>query len=312
MRFYASRMLAFRRRRSNRLASAVLITIVAIPFAATGSARMTSPVSGPPNANWRRCVAKDEEFSILMPGTPTLFVTSITTSAVLRIPERVYSTYANGSAYLVVSYNASTLDGTFQNYRAHHLFQGEATFERDVQLAKYKGRQYQLKFGNVVGMLQVFSTKRHGYAIATIQAREDPALSEYFFSSLQLMENGAPAVDQDANTSPPAQEASNLPVGITQQPSTGKDLTRKVVVVSKPEPWFTEEARRANTAGSVVLRVVLSATGEVTNIHAVSGLSQGLTEQAVEAAKSLRFIPAEKDGKFVSCWMELQYNFNLF
>jgi TonB family protein len=248
-----------------------------------------------------------------MPGTPTLFSTSITTAPARLIPERIYSTYADGAVYLIVSYNASTVEGTFQNYKAHHLFQGEATFERDVQLGKHRGKQYRLKFGNVVGVLQVFSTSKHGYAVATVQAREDVALSKYFLSSLQLTEDGSsPTAGANATSNIATSQASNLPQAVGQDPLTGRNVTRKAVVVSKPEPWYTNEARTANVTGAVVLRVVLSAGGEVTNIHAVSLLPRGLTEQAIEAAKSLRFIPAEKDGKFVSCWVELQYNFNQY
>jgi TonB family protein len=92
----------------------------------------------------------------------------------------------------------------------------------------------------------------------------------------------------------------------------GRDVSRRGVIVSKPEPWNTDEARQASITGTVVLRVVLSASGEVTNIHAVKGLPKGLTENAIEAAQHLKFIPAVKDGRFVSYWVELQYNFGLY
>jgi hypothetical protein len=43
-----------------------------------------------------------------------------------------------------------------------------------------------------------------------------------------------------------------------------------------------------------------------------SGLPHGLTEKALEAVQKIRFIPAMKNGKFVSTWMQLEYNFNLY
>jgi TonB family protein len=61
----------------------------------------------------------------------------------------------------------------------------------------------------------------------------------------------------------------------------------------------------------VVIHCVFSASGEVTRIHVITALPDGLTERAVEAAKKIRFVPATKDGHPVSMWMELQYNFNL-
>jgi TonB family protein len=93
---------------------------------------------------------------------------------------------------------------------------------------------------------------------------------------------------------------------------SGKDVTSKARVLSKPEPTYTESARKNQITGTVVLRAVFSSSGSVTNIHAVSGLPDGLTERAIAAARQIRFVPATKDGHPVSMWMELQYNFNLY
>ena len=93
---------------------------------------------------------------------------------------------------------------------------------------------------------------------------------------------------------------------------SGKEVTSKARVLDKPEPTYTEAARKNQITGTVVLRAVFSSAGSVTNIHAVSGLPDGLTERAIAAAKQIRFVPATKDGRPVSMWMELQYNFNLY
>ena len=93
---------------------------------------------------------------------------------------------------------------------------------------------------------------------------------------------------------------------------SGHDVTSKARVLEKPEPQYTEAARKNQITGTVVLRAVFSSSGAVTNIHAVSGLPDGLTERAIAAARQIRFVPATKDGHPVSMWMELQYNFNLY
>ena len=93
---------------------------------------------------------------------------------------------------------------------------------------------------------------------------------------------------------------------------SGREVTSKARVLEKPEPTYTESARKNQITGTVVLRAVFSSSGQVTNIHAVSGLPDGLTERAIAAAKNIRFVPASKDGHPVSMWMELQYNFNLY
>jgi TonB family protein len=90
------------------------------------------------------------------------------------------------------------------------------------------------------------------------------------------------------------------------------EVTQRARVLAKPEPHYTEEARRNAIQGSVVLRVVFSRTGEVTNIRAVQALPFGLTERAIAAARSIRFQPALKGGQPVNVYMQLEYNFNLY
>jgi protein TonB len=89
-------------------------------------------------------------------------------------------------------------------------------------------------------------------------------------------------------------------------------VTERARVLAKPEPQYTEEARRNAVTGSVVLRVVFSRNGEVTNIRAVQSLPFGLTERAIAAARLIRFRPASRDGHPVNVYMQLEYNFNLY
>src|SRR5215213_8075044 len=93
---------------------------------------------------------------------------------------------------------------------------------------------------------------------------------------------------------------------------TGKDVTTKARLISKPEPQYTEDARKNQITGTVVLKVVFASNGSVQNIRTVSGLPYGLTERAIAAARNIKFVPATKDGHQVSMWMQLEYNFNLY
>ena len=93
---------------------------------------------------------------------------------------------------------------------------------------------------------------------------------------------------------------------------TGKDVTSKARLISKPEPQYTEDARKNQITGTVVLKVVFGSNGTVSNIRTVSGLPYGLTERAIAAARNIKFVPATKDGHPVSMWMQLEYNFNLY
>ena len=90
------------------------------------------------------------------------------------------------------------------------------------------------------------------------------------------------------------------------------EVSERARVLSKPEPQYTEEARRSGITGTVILRVVFSRSGEVTNIRALQPLAGGLTEKAIAAARQIQFVPAKKNGQPVSMYMQLEYNFNLY
>lgn len=87
------------------------------------------------------------------------------------------------------------------------------------------------------------------------------------------------------------------------------DVMRRAVILFKPEPQYTDEARNNHTSGVVRLRAVLSADGQVRNIIPIKRLPDGLTEKAIEAAKQIRFTPASVNGQPVSQFIIVEYNF---
>ncbi|MFL6257727.1 MAG: energy transducer TonB [Pyrinomonadaceae bacterium] len=96
------------------------------------------------------------------------------------------------------------------------------------------------------------------------------------------------------------------------RPFKQSEVTRKALITFKPEPGFTEEARKNNVTGVVRLRAILHASGGIQSISVVKGLPDGLTEKAITAARQIRFTPAEKDGRAVSQYVVLEYNFNIY
>ncbi|HEX8719701.1 MAG TPA: energy transducer TonB [Pyrinomonadaceae bacterium] len=96
------------------------------------------------------------------------------------------------------------------------------------------------------------------------------------------------------------------------RPFQPREVTRKALITFKPEPNFTEEARKNNVSGVVRLRAILHASGGVQSISVVKGLPDGLTEKAIAAARQIRFTPAEKDGRAVSQYVVLEYSFNIY
>ena len=103
-------------------------------------------------------------------------------------------------------------------------------------------------------------------------------------------------------------------VGAGASNADGSAATRvdtKPVRLSAPNPRYTEAARANGIQGSVVLRVLVGEDGYVNAIRVVRGLPDGLTEQAIAAARLSKFKPAMKDGKPVPNWVVLEINFNI-
>jgi TonB family protein len=64
--------------------------------------------------------------------------------------------------------------------------------------------------------------------------------------------------------------------------------------------------------GNVVLKVTFLANGKIGAVTPVSGLGFGLTQQAIDAAKKIRFEPAMKNGKPYSKVATVSYTFTIY
>jgi TonB family protein len=117
---------------------------------------------------------------------------------------------------------------------------------------------------------------------------------------------GGPGGGGDGAPKPPKPEVDR------NKAYTAKDVTRKAVITARPEPPYTEEARKNNIVGTVTVRVLLGGNGAVLQVVPLTRLPHGLTENALAAARRIRFTPAQKDGVSVSQWVQVEYSFNLY
>jgi TonB family protein len=82
-------------------------------------------------------------------------------------------------------------------------------------------------------------------------------------------------------------------------------------LVSKVEPEYSEEARKAKYSGTVLLSIVVDEHGLPRNIKVVRPLGLGLDEKAVEAVSHWRFRPGMKGGRPVATQAQVEVNFRL-
>ncbi|MGI8494718.1 MAG: energy transducer TonB [Pyrinomonadaceae bacterium] len=95
-------------------------------------------------------------------------------------------------------------------------------------------------------------------------------------------------------------------------PPKPKGPTQGIAILSKPRPSYTDAARQNQVTGVVRLRVTFLASGQVGSVTPVSGLSYGLTEQAIAAAKQIRFSPALVNGEPKTVTKQIEYSFSIY
>jgi protein TonB len=82
-------------------------------------------------------------------------------------------------------------------------------------------------------------------------------------------------------------------------------------VITRVNPEYTAEARKAGLSGTVTISLVVGADGSLQSLRVVRSLGLGLDEKAIEAVKKWKIKPGTKDGKPVSVIVTVEVNFRL-
>ena len=92
------------------------------------------------------------------------------------------------------------------------------------------------------------------------------------------------------------------------RPGSGIDPPR---LLREVKGTYSEEARRANITGDVVMEVDVRADGTVGSARVTRGLGYGLDERATTAVRQWRFEPARRFGVPVDVVVEVAMEFSL-
>jgi protein TonB len=84
------------------------------------------------------------------------------------------------------------------------------------------------------------------------------------------------------------------------------------IPIYKPEPPYSEQARKAKYQGTVVLWIVVDAQGAVTDAQVVKPLGMGLDQNAVTTVRTWKFKPAMRNGAPVPVKVMVEVSFRLF
>lgn len=263
---------------------------------------------------WQRLTSKEDNFSVQIPAQPEIrgrgeFTFGPDGERVSQ--ERIATAYHNGVVYIIRVYEAASPKRLFSKYPK--IFRLSGADESSIAVGGFEGKQYLKKGDNFFHFVRLFPAKKRLYVLeAAARAEANPDVGR-FLSSLTLGDAGAAESSGAAEVAgaPPANGDSMTLAPSGSKPLLEKEVTRPVVIIHKPQPPYTALAKQNRVSGAIKLRVVLSPSGEVTGIEVLRGLSGGLTEGATEVARSIKFLPAEKDGQLVPQYAEVEYNFVL-
>ena len=268
-------------------------------------------------SSWARYTVKGEEFSVTFPVEPAMQTSEVFVPRIQKgRQQRVLEVKAGDVTYRVYVYENPKPRQSLQDFITEQTARSDVdlTFDSDLKVGNVSGKQYSSRDRDLPSTEQFFATEERLYRFVARGATADHADARRFFSSVLLgkKQDGIEVLESPGGGVGPGPYASTSPVnGIGPEVYIGKDVDTRARLITKPEPQYTAQARNHKVEGTVILKVVFSASGKVTNIRVVQALPDGLTERAIEAARKIEFVPATKEGKYVSMWMQLEYNFNL-
>jgi len=83
------------------------------------------------------------------------------------------------------------------------------------------------------------------------------------------------------------------------------------IAVSRPNPVYTEVARRARVQGIVIIEAVIDRQGNVTEARVLKPLPMGLDLQALQSIRQWKFKPGTLNGQPVPVYYNLTVNFRI-
>jgi TonB family protein len=256
---------------------------------------------------WQRYTVKGEEFSVELPRGPGMKSFAVSQRQVQKKQlERRLESSSGSVLYAIYAYANLTPRQSLARFISEQTasYKKKLVTERVVQVNGFRGKEYSSLDQRNLFVEQFFATKRRLYRFSAYGANAEHPDVRQFFSSIMLGENPEAVAVSDGAIAP-------LETASEEKIYTAKEVDVKARITDKPPAGYTEEAKKNEISGSVILNAALSSTGEIIRIRVVLGLPFGLTERAIAAARKLKFTPAMKEGKPVSMWMQVKYDFNL-
>jgi TonB family protein len=293
----------------------IILSVFSSSYGQKKSSENTAPIK------WERYKITGKNVSVLLPKLPVkIYFTDVCNN----FDAQEFGVYADGIAYLLKIYYKS--DQPFSPYCQqknefsertflNRLAQVRASFkenltETNVPLNGQKAFKFATQTQNIwlVSDLQ----NKLFYELTVFGADDTKSEVKNFIESINTNKKQTGIEIGEGSDVSLGDEVNNSEVKADVMPTETNQVTQAIRICLKPRAKYTEESRQANTQGSVMLRVTFNANGSIGGISLVSGLPNGLTEEAMKAAKKIVFIPAQKNGVKYTVTKQVQYQFSLY
>jgi protein TonB len=122
---------------------------------------------------------------------------------------------------------------------------------------------------------------------------------------IAALPTSTPGIPGGRGGAAPVAAQAALPAGVYRP---GGDVSNPIPI-SRPEPQYSEEARKAKWGGTVLLSLVIDENGVPQNVKVIKPLGLGLDEKAIEAVGQWRFKPGMKSGVAVPVAAQIEVTF---
>lgn len=89
-------------------------------------------------------------------------------------------------------------------------------------------------------------------------------------------------------------------------------LSSDVIVLRKPKPSYTDDARQKGIQGTIFVNIQFLANGDIGTITVDDRADRGLAKNVIEVARKIKFIPANAADKNVDVERTIYYSFSIY
>lgn len=296
------------------------ITIFLILFGSVSTFAQFEQYSAP--VKWELYRVSPKKVSILLPKMPVVTSSNLICS---QLETQNYLVFAENVVYGLNIYSKlnekvpdfcltkSNFDENSFKTRINELLKSnEAAESKRVKVNGYEAEFIKGKFTNY-WLINDYKNLQW-FELRIVNSDENKKESKDFINSINIEKNisgieindGAESTLGDVTVKNVEDKSSDKIVDESKLESSA------IRFIAKPQPKYTDMARKNNVQGQVVLRITFLANGGVGSISPIRGLDYGLTEQAIKAAQKLVFIPRKVNGKNQSVTMSVQYTFTIY